>query len=175
MKRSLQEIVELVIFALIALVVGTGLLWVFGWLLGLVGIIFKFIAGLIWIVLRYILPVAIVAAVIFFLIRFVTNRSKKPAEAAKAAAVTIDAESSDAAEKVEEVAETVVEKAENATEAVAETAEEVKDATVEKVEELKEAVVETTDDVKEAAAEKVEELKDSINANESESDDTKKE
>ncbi len=77
MKRSLQEVIELIIFGLIALVVGTGLLWVMGWLLGLIGIVFKFVAGIIWVLLRYILPVAIVAGIIFFIVRFFTGRNKK--------------------------------------------------------------------------------------------------
>ena len=77
MKRSLQEVIELIIFGLIALVIGTGLLWVMGWLLGLVGIVFKFIAGIIWVLLRYILPVAIVAGIIFFVVRFFANRQSQ--------------------------------------------------------------------------------------------------
>ena len=35
MKRSLQEVVELVIFDLVALLVGTALVWVLGWVLSL--------------------------------------------------------------------------------------------------------------------------------------------
>jgi hypothetical protein len=79
MKRSLQEVIELIIFGLIALVIGTGLIWVMGWLLGLIGIAFKFIAGIIWVLLRYILPVAIVAGIIFFIVRFFAGRNKKEA------------------------------------------------------------------------------------------------
>lgn len=79
MKRSLQEVIELIIFGLIALVIGTGLLWIMGWLLGVLGILFKFIAGIIWVLLRYILPVAIVAGVIFFVVRFLANRNKQEA------------------------------------------------------------------------------------------------
>ena len=44
MKRSLQEVVELVVFGLIALVVATGLLWVFGQVIVWVGVLFKLLA-----------------------------------------------------------------------------------------------------------------------------------
>jgi hypothetical protein len=76
MKRSLQEIVELIVFGLLALLIGTGVLWVLGWLLGIVAIVFKFIAGILWLLLRYILPIAIVAGVVFFIVRFFVNRGK---------------------------------------------------------------------------------------------------
>src|SRR5690606_41100188 len=46
MKRSLQEYVELVVFGLVALLVGTGLLWLVGWVLSLGGIALKWGAGL---------------------------------------------------------------------------------------------------------------------------------
>jgi hypothetical protein len=78
MKRSLQEVVELVVFGLIALIIGTGILWLLGWLLGIVGIVFKFVAGLIWVLLRFIIPVAIVAGVIYFIVRVIMNQGKKP-------------------------------------------------------------------------------------------------
>jgi hypothetical protein len=77
MKRSLQEVIELVVFGLIALLIGTGILWLLGWLLGFVSIVFTFIAGLIWTLLRFIIPIAIVAGVLFFLYRLVTG-GKKP-------------------------------------------------------------------------------------------------
>ena len=79
MKRSLQEVVELVVFGLIALLVGTGVLWGLGWLLGIVGIVFKFIAGLIWMLLRFIIPIALVLGVIYFIVRVINNQSKKVA------------------------------------------------------------------------------------------------
>ncbi len=73
MKRSLQEIVELIVFGLIALLIGTGVLWLLGWLFGIVGIVFKFIAGLIWMLLRFIIPIAIVAGVVYFIVRMLTK------------------------------------------------------------------------------------------------------
>jgi hypothetical protein len=85
MKRSLQEIVELVVFGLIALLVGTGLLWLLGWLFGLAGAVLTWVAGLVWALLRFIVPVAIVAALVYFVVRAVqqgsgTNRATTPAE-----------------------------------------------------------------------------------------------
>jgi uncharacterized BrkB/YihY/UPF0761 family membrane protein len=77
MKRSLQEVIELVVFGLIALLIGTGLLWLVGWLLGIVSVVFTAIAGWIWQLLRFIIPVALAAGVIFFIYRLITNRDKK--------------------------------------------------------------------------------------------------
>ncbi len=91
----MQEIIELVIFGLIALLLGTGLLWGVGWLLDLVGIVFRFFAGLIWSLLRFIIPIVIVGGVAYALFRFFQSRSDRGAdsEAAPAAApTTIDAE-----------------------------------------------------------------------------------
>jgi uncharacterized BrkB/YihY/UPF0761 family membrane protein len=77
MKRSLQEVVELVVFGLIALLIGTGLLWLVGWLLGIVSVVLTAMAGWVWQLLRFIIPVALVAGVLFFLYRLITNRDKK--------------------------------------------------------------------------------------------------
>jgi hypothetical protein len=88
MKRSLQEVVELVVFGLIALLVGTGLVWLVGWLLGIVSVVFLAIAGWVWQLLRFIIPVALVAGVIFFIVRLVTNRDKKVVPVASVQPVT---------------------------------------------------------------------------------------
>lgn len=77
MKRSLQEVVELVVFGLIALLIGTGLLWLVGWVLGLVSVVFTAIAGWIWQLLRFIIPVALAAGVIYFIYRLITGRDKQ--------------------------------------------------------------------------------------------------
>lgn len=94
MKRSLQEVVELVVFGLIALLIGTGVLWLGGWVLGWVGLLLKFLAGLIWWLLRFIVPVAIVAGLIYFLVRVLqgdrSGRSGAPA-APNASATTAPA------------------------------------------------------------------------------------
>jgi len=87
MKRSLQEVVELVVFGLIALLIGTGVLWLGGWVLGWVGLLLKFLAGLIWWLLRFIVPVAIVAGLIYFLVRVLQgDRSSRPATPTPASA-----------------------------------------------------------------------------------------
>jgi uncharacterized BrkB/YihY/UPF0761 family membrane protein len=107
MKRSLQEVVELVVFGLIALLIGTGLLWLVGWLLGIVSVVFTAIAGWIWQLLRFIIPVALAAGVIFFIYRMITGRDKPavqtvttPASPVTTTPVTEPAET--VAEKVEE-------------------------------------------------------------------------
>lgn len=69
MKRSIQEIVELVAFGLIALVLGTGLLWVAGWALGWVGTALRFVAGFIASILWYIVPLVIIAGAIYALVK----------------------------------------------------------------------------------------------------------
>lgn len=75
----MQEVVELVVFALIALLVGTGLVWVSGWLLGLVGTLLTWLAGLVWSLLRFLVPVAIVAGVVYLLVQFLTRSGEKVA------------------------------------------------------------------------------------------------
>ncbi|HKI57434.1 MAG TPA: hypothetical protein VKB31_09810, partial [Trueperaceae bacterium] len=84
MKRSFQEVVELVVFGLIALLIGTGLLWLVGWVFGLVGLLMKFLAGLIWWLLRYIVPIAIVAGLIYFLVRVLQGDRRDQATPATA-------------------------------------------------------------------------------------------
>ena len=79
MKRSLQEYVELVVFGLIALLVGTGLLWVGGWVLSLLGIVLKGLAGLLWMLLRFVVPVAIAAGLVYFLVKAAQGRQRSGA------------------------------------------------------------------------------------------------
>jgi uncharacterized membrane protein len=74
MRRSVQEIVELLVFGLIALLIGTALLWLAGWVFDLVGVLLKFFAGLIWSLLRFIVPVAVVAAIVYVLVRLVQQQ-----------------------------------------------------------------------------------------------------
>ncbi len=74
MKRSIQEIVELVVFGLVALLIGTGLLWVGGWALDGLGWLLKFIASLLWMLLKYIVPVVIAAGLVYWLVRFMMSR-----------------------------------------------------------------------------------------------------
>lgn len=82
MRRSLQEIIELVVFGLIALLLGTGLIWLVGWILGLTGLLLKFVAGLIWSLLRFIIPIAVGAAVVYALVRLIQNQNRgKPTPA----------------------------------------------------------------------------------------------
>lgn len=94
MKRSFQEILELVAFGLIALVVGTALLWIGGWLLGLVGLLLQGLAGLLWLVLRWILPVAILLGAVYAIVRLFQEQSRKSSSAEP---VTVDASAGDSA------------------------------------------------------------------------------
>lgn len=82
MKRSLQEYVELVVFGLIALLVGTGLLWLVGWVLSLGGIVLKGLAGLLWMLLRFIVPVAIAGGLVYFLVKAAQDKQKPAAAGA---------------------------------------------------------------------------------------------
>jgi len=82
MKRSLQEVVELVVFGLIALLIGTGVLWLAGWVLSLGGIVLKAIAGLLWLLLRFVVPVAIVAGLVYFLVKMLQDRGESRSEPA---------------------------------------------------------------------------------------------
>lgn len=89
MKRSVQEIVELLVFGLIALLIGTGLLWLVGWIFDLAGVLFKFFAALIWSLLRFIVPVAVGAAIVYALVRlFQQQRDKRATEKNRSAAET---------------------------------------------------------------------------------------
>lgn len=85
MKRSVQEIVELVVFGIIALLVGTGLLWVAGWIMQGLGWVFQFVAGLLWTLLKYVVPVVIAAALVYWLVRFLMQRSASRSEVVPAA------------------------------------------------------------------------------------------
>lgn len=73
----MQEIVELVVFALIAVLVGTGVLWLVGWLIGLVGSLFMWLAGILWLVLRYIVPVVVIIGAAYFLFKLLQNRNQR--------------------------------------------------------------------------------------------------
>jgi uncharacterized membrane protein len=83
MKRSIQEIIELLVLGLIALLVGTGLLWVVGWTFGGVGYLLKLLAGLIWSLLRFVVPNAMVGAAVYALVRLLQGqRTERPDTAA---------------------------------------------------------------------------------------------
>lgn len=79
MKRSTQEVIELVVFALIALLLGTLLIWGVGWAFTGLGWLFRLIAGFIWSLLRFIIPIAIVAGVIYLVVRLLGARQAESA------------------------------------------------------------------------------------------------
>ncbi len=91
MKRSSQEIVELVVFGLIALLVGTGLLWILGKVFAVAAVLFVFIANIVWVLLRFLLPLALVAGFVYFAINSLMQHDKKAAsEVIKDDSKTID-------------------------------------------------------------------------------------
>jgi hypothetical protein len=79
----MQEIVELVVFGLIAVLVGTGVLWLVGWLIGLLGSLFMWLAGLLWLVLKYIVPVFVILGAVYYLFRLLQNRNQGGSAAAR--------------------------------------------------------------------------------------------
>jgi len=85
MNRSFQEIVELAIFGIIALAIGTGLLWVLGFVLQGVGWLSTRIASWIWLPVRFLLLIAIVVIAVYFIWKFIQDRNS--AKAAKPASV----------------------------------------------------------------------------------------
>lgn len=70
-ERSLQDILEWVVLGLLIVVAVLVLLWVGGWLFSFLGAILKGLAGFIWVVLKLLVPILIVAAVVYFILRFV--------------------------------------------------------------------------------------------------------
>ncbi|HEX7022813.1 MAG TPA: hypothetical protein VF171_08135, partial [Trueperaceae bacterium] len=61
--------------------VGTGLLWLLGWVIGLVGALFKLIAGFLWLLLKYLIPIAIVVAAVFILVRLARRQDEPETKA----------------------------------------------------------------------------------------------
>ena len=86
MKRSVQEIIELLVFALVALVIGTGLLWVVGWLFGILGFVLREVAEFIWFLLKYIIPAAVIVAAVYALVKLAQNGSRRRGEVSPAGA-----------------------------------------------------------------------------------------
>ncbi len=95
MNRSFQEIVELAIFGIIALAIGTGLLWVLGYVLQAVGWLSTKLAGWIWLPVRFLLLIAIVVIAVYFIWKFIQDRNS--AKAAKPASVISGSGTSSAA------------------------------------------------------------------------------
>ena len=74
-------------FGLVALLIGTGLLWLVGWILSLGGLLLKAIAGLLWLLLRFVVPVAIVAGLVYFIVKALQDRSESRPQVGAAAPV----------------------------------------------------------------------------------------
>lgn len=76
MKRSVQEIIELVVFGLIALVVGMLAIWGVGWVFTFLGWLFRLVGAFLWTILKFVIPIAIVAGVVYLLVRLITRRNQ---------------------------------------------------------------------------------------------------
>jgi len=76
MKRSVQEIIELVVFGLIALVVGMLVIWGVGWVFTFLGWLFRIVGVFLWTILKFVIPIAIVAGVVYLLVRLITRRNQ---------------------------------------------------------------------------------------------------
>ena len=77
MKRSVQEIVELVVFGAIALLIGTGLLWLTGWIFSGLGWLFQGVAGLLWRLLIVLVPIVLVIGLIYWLVNMYIARHRR--------------------------------------------------------------------------------------------------
>lgn len=74
MRRTPQEIVELVVFGLIALLLGTGVLWLLGAVFGILGTVLGWLAALLWGLLSFLVPVALVAGAVVLIVRWAQGR-----------------------------------------------------------------------------------------------------
>lgn len=83
MKRSSQEIIELIVFALIALTVGTGLMWLLGQIFAVFAVILGFLAGVVWFLLRFLIPIALVAGLVYFAVNALLPKNKVSGNKAK--------------------------------------------------------------------------------------------
>jgi hypothetical protein len=90
MRRTPQEIVELVVFGLIALLLGTGVLWLLGAVFGLVGTVLGWLAALLWGIVSFLVPVALVAGAVVLIVRVVQGKSL-PGVTVRTEAPTVDA------------------------------------------------------------------------------------
>ena len=92
MKRTPQEIVELVVFGLIALLLGTGILWLLGAVFGILGTVLGWLASLLWGLLSFLVPVALVAGAVVLIVRWAQGRPLPGgANPAAASPQTVDA------------------------------------------------------------------------------------
>lgn len=150
MKRTLQEIVELVVFGLIALLLGTGLLWLLGALFGVVGTVLAWLAGLLWAILRFVVPVALVAGGVVLLVRLAQGRSDSPqvrAPAAPPADTMGDRVAADVTVAVDAAADAIDRSVDAASRAVDESVDAVADAVDQAVDGVSEAVDQAVSDI----------------------------
>lgn len=80
-ERDWQRTLETVVKALVAVVVGLLALYLLGLVFTLLGSLLTGIANLILALLRFLVPVAIVAAIVYFAVKALRNRSDEPVPA----------------------------------------------------------------------------------------------
>lgn len=88
MKRSIQEYVELAIFGLIAAFLATAFIWLAGWGVTGLGHLLRLLANLLWWVLKFILPVALVLIAGYIIYRIIVSRGNNQPQSAPATVVS---------------------------------------------------------------------------------------
>ncbi|MBI5811415.1 MAG: hypothetical protein HZB27_01990 [Meiothermus silvanus] len=69
-ERSLQDILEWIVLGLLIAVAALVVLWVGGWVFRFLGSVLLAISGIIWVLLKFAVPALIIAAAIYFLVRY---------------------------------------------------------------------------------------------------------
>lgn len=88
MKRSIQEYVELAIFALIAAFLATAFIWLAGWGVTGLGHLLRLLANLLWWLLKFILPIALVLIAGYVIYRVIRSRGNNQPQSAPATVVS---------------------------------------------------------------------------------------
>ncbi len=70
-ERSLQDILEWVVLGLLAAVGVLAVMWIGGILFTALGHLLALMAGVIWTLLKLLIPILLVAATIYFVLRFI--------------------------------------------------------------------------------------------------------
>ena len=69
-ERSLQDILEWVVLGLLIAVAVLVVMWLGGWIFTFLGALLKGIAGFVWGLLKFLVPILVIAAAVYFLVRF---------------------------------------------------------------------------------------------------------
>lgn len=88
MKRSIQEYVELAIFALIAACLAATFIWLAGWGITGLGHLLRLLANFLWWLIKFILPVAVVLIAGYIIYRVIRSRGNNQPQSAPATIVS---------------------------------------------------------------------------------------